>query len=558
MDAMTSKKLHITYMSDCVYVAVRQREYTGAFMSLYKQIEMSKDQDFVVSFKSRWNLNDIEFRSILSEVTAVRASKQTHDEEIAERIADIEQSLKNREINDDHKVFKLKRKLSKLNASIGSESCFGKVGILRKISKECNKPVEERDSKKLAELYAKWKKSRRRGIYVTGEANQKCNRFFELSRINEGIVIYKANKEHKVEIRFNVEQYKNWRHIFEKIAEQSKLRTNHSDCILPVSVRMTESDLILIYDEEILNGFGVDARERRSVVKEIKTQNLHKDIEKKRIKEIYCDFYRQQEQLKLKDKIENRVIAIDMNPNYVGYAVIDMHYNDDIEEYTYKVISTGCFDLSSLNRKRHFKPGSNAYTYIHNKRHYEIDIIAKKLFSIAGHYRCSKFIIEDLFFKTDDKSSACREANRLTKNVWCRKQLTERITRRCNEIGIILEKINAVYSSFIGNIQHKYIDPCNAAIEIARHGSLRYKKGSFYPTLTCKDQSTLGTLFGDGFSMTACQWREIYQSARSLFKKQKDFSHRWRKRIGDVSVGHRYLMCSIDSCKSRVRHIVFH
>ena len=118
----------------------------------------------------------------------------------------------------------------------------------------------------------------------------------------------------------------------------------------------------------------------------------------------------------------------------------------------------------------------------------------------------------------------------------------QQITKRCKTFGIILVEVNACYSSFIGNIQHDFTDPINAAVEIGRRGLFKYKKNMFYPYKTIKDTDTLYSLFGefspnrnDALYKTETSWDKAYKTSQNLFKLKKDFENRWRLTIDRVS-----------------------
>lgn len=553
---MTSKKIYITNISNREFVVKKQQTYTGAYNELYKKFELSSDNAFIKELQNKYGFTDIEVRSLKSDVSAVRNSKFECDKEKKERASDIFEALENKEYENKHKAFKKHNNAMRLIKSLDKECCFGNISILKKISKECNKSVNERDEELLEQLRSEWRISRNHGYFIIGEANQKCNRSFDLSKLSSGVIIFKPDRKNKITINFNPEQYKSWKSELKKIEEQAQLKQNDSNAFLPISVRICNDYIILTYDEELLHGYAVDTKSRRQEVKDIKSQNLSKETEKEQIYDVYIKYYREQESRKFQNRNTHRCIAIDMNPYYVGYAIIEMFYDDETGEYTYNVIRTGYFDLSSLNKKHWHASDSKRAKYLTNKRHYELSIINKKLFAMANHYQCAKFIIEDLDFKTNDMSAMQREANRQNKNVWCRSYLTKYIIRRCNEDGIVLEKICAVYSSWAGNIQHDFVDQCNAAIEIARRGILKYKKNAFYPIITDTDYATLGTLFGDDICMTVGNWAELYKDAKSRCKNMTEFSHRWRRRLKDVN--HTFERCSLSgSCKSRVKHYIF-
>ena len=107
-----------------------------------------------------------------------------------------------------------------------------------------------------------------------------------------------------------------------------------------------------------------------------------------------------------------------------------------------------------------------------------------------------------------------QKGNRKTKNIWHRELTTNLITKYCNILGIEKIEVNPCYSSFIGNIQHNYFDPLNAALEIARRGKSKYTKGAFYPSLERTDFDTMYRLGLDVQNSTVTNWQE----ALKLFK----------------------------------------
>jgi hypothetical protein len=133
--------------------------------------------------------------------------------------------------------------------------------------------------------------------------------------------------------------------------------------------------------------------------------------------------------------------------------------------------------------------------------------------------------------------------------------LTNCLKRRCNENGIELVEVNPCNSSFIGNIQHPYVDACNASIEIGRRGLYKYDIGGFYPHITVEDIRTLESKFGDVVECnTDSNWVEIYKSLRNSFKGE-EFSYRLRTRIDEVVIP--YESFSLSSYKSNVKITIF-
>ena len=172
-------------------------------------------------------------------------------------------------------------------------------------------------------------------------------------------------------------------------------------------------------------------------------------------------------------KIQDRYFAIDMNPNYIGYTVIDWNNSN-----SYRIIDSGVFSLKMLNdydnslKDKGFNSNSKERKYITNKRNYEVINIAHKLVKIANHYQCSSFVTEDLCIKNSDKSKG-RKFNKLCNNQWCRTTFVSQINKYCKLFDIQLLQVMANYSSFVGNLVYRneeLPDMCLSSIEISRRG----------------------------------------------------------------------------------------
>ena len=166
-------------------------------------------------------------------------------------------------------------------------------------------------------------------------------------------------------------------------------------------------------------------------------------------------------------KIKNRVFAIDMNPNYVGWSIVDWKSSS-----TFRIVKEGVISIKELNDyDSKQKIDSTRRKHISNIRHHAILEICKNLVDTASYYRCDKFVLEDLEFKTNSSYS---KFNRLTRNQWCRDLLEMNITKRCNIYNINVIKVKPEYSSFIGNFLFRQVstmpDMVLAPIEIGRRG----------------------------------------------------------------------------------------
>lgn len=530
---MTTKKLYITSISDKEYIKNKCVQYSYVFRSLYKQFELSSDKEFISQFKEHFHLNDIEYRSLVSEVESFTKRKETDKNNKISRIKDLERQYD--ELTNSHRKWKVYNKIVQLKKSLNDDVVFGGRHILQQLTKEHNK--ENKDIEKINKLKSEFRRKRMRSCFVVGESNYKGNRFFDFSRLDEDIIIYKPQRGTKIEFEFSSNSKKTKKDLL-KIKELTKQKE------LPVSVMFDNEFVYLVYDEEKLNGYHLDEKSRRQEVKEIKSQRYPKELEVLKIKECYKKYFDNQKDRKLEGKIKDRCLSIDMNPTNIGWSVLQLKKDGGM-----RVVDCGVFDLSRLCDRLGVSSNDEKNIHQNNKRKYELTMIVKRLFNIISHYRCSKFVMEDLEFKTDTNQN--RESNRKNRNLWCRDLITNCITRRCNESGVELVKVNACYSSFIGNIQHPYSDACNASVEIGRRGLTKYLKGSFYPDITDRDVDTLVSRFGgDVQHYTSCGWVEIFKVLRKSFPDGKDFSHKLRPTLENCENG--WKKFSMNSYKSRI------
>ena len=168
--------------------------------------------------------------------------------------------------------------------------------------------------------------------------------------------------------------------------------------------------------------------------------------------------------------ISNRVFAIDMNPNFIGYSVIDWKNSDDFE-----VVSSGVISNKELNEyENNLKVASTdeKHLYVTNKRNYEITQVAHYLVKLAKHFKCEIFAVEDLIINPKDNDKGAKY-NRWVNNQWNRTKLVNIIQKDCLQNSIYLQLIKPNYSSFVGNLAYRYLqlpDMVLSSIEISRRG----------------------------------------------------------------------------------------
>jgi len=166
--------------------------------------------------------------------------------------------------------------------------------------------------------------------------------------------------------------------------------------------------------------------------------------------------------------IDNRIFAIDLNPNYIGYSVIDWKNSDNFNIVNSGVISNK--PLTDYDKSVIRSSDSPEHHYITNKRNYEVTKIAHDLVKLAKHYQCQIFAIEDLKIESKDNKKGNRY-NRLVNNQWNRNLLINIITKDCLQNSIRLQKVVANFTSFVGNLVYRSLqlpDMILASIEISR------------------------------------------------------------------------------------------
>ena len=186
---------------------------------------------------------------------------------------------------------------------------------------------------------------------------------------------------------------------------------------------------------------------------------------------VYISFDESILQKDLVKPIQNRIFSIDMNPNYVGWSVLNWKSSDE-----FKIVNSGVISLKNINVIEHnlkelkLPSTSKERKYLNNKRQHETLEVSKFLVNIAKHYRCECFGVEDLSIKSQDSKQG-KSFNKLVNNNWCRNRLINNLRKRCNIYGIKFVEISPQYSSIIGNLAYRSFelpDMVLSSIEISR------------------------------------------------------------------------------------------
>jgi IS605 OrfB family transposase len=352
-------------------------------------------------------------------------------------------------------------------------------------------------------------------FYVIGEKVKQGNRNLTFDVIENDRIIIKPFAGTKIPVYFP-KLHKN----YSKILRCLEIAAKHNG--LPITLKMTEKDIQLTYDESKLYAVPEVIAYLDSLKNPTKPPKLKKEA-------LITNF------------IKTRHAGIDMNPGFIGFSI----WEDGNDTPIFKMQ----YDLSELNVASG-KPSHDPLSkHIVNKRHHETIEIAKDIVKYLIHYGVPLLTLENLKFDTGDQGKG-KEFNKLCKNVWNRNIFIENITKRCRNNGIALKKVHPAYTTFIGNVMYPTLpDPIAASAEIARRGYKNTKEDhEFYPPIL---NSALAR----------------YQSVKNQLDRQHEGDLEWTtwKDLYDACVhaGMRYRVATppersgIFSCKSKVTSVIF-
>ena len=300
------------------------------------------------------------------------------------------------------------------------------------------------------------KDSRNTGIISEGEINQKGNRLFKIDVENNKFIYKRACKEH-----YDLK-------IVEKLSDKrktilGKIQMLMSEKKIPITFRLKKDHIYLSYAETV--------------------------VEKEK---------------QFKDLFKNRVLGIDLNPDYFGISIIEFNHQDK-----YRVIYKEVIDLNELQKKSK------------NKIHHELYEINHHILKLCKTWKVSKLAIEDLKFKKSNKFWN-KDLNRLCRNKFRYSFVKSHLNTLCNVYGVELIEVNAAYSSIIGNFKHgseSCPDMIAASIEIARRAYKKFEKGWIYPKIVNNQriQQVLGNQWKEELRLDYMSWKGL----SGIIKKSK-------------------------------------
>ena len=251
-----------------------------------------------------------------------------------------------------------------------------------------------------------------------GEANKQANRKFQI--LDETHILFKPDRSHHY-ILVLPKLRKNYKQDILKLLElQNK-------CICPITYRLSLTQIELSFENNYLY------------------QNTYK-------------------------KIQDRIFAVDLNPNYIGWSVVDWVDSDN-----YKLVDAGAVSnkqFTDIENSLKVASNSDVKLKLNNKRDFENIDTVLYLMNICKHYQCQIFSIENLDMKVSDKKLG-RKYNRLVNNQWNRNKTFSLFHKYCDINDIQFIPVVPNYSSFEGNLIYCELnlpDMCLSSVEIGRRG----------------------------------------------------------------------------------------
>lgn len=282
-------------------------------------------------------------------------------------------------------------------------------------------------------------------VTIQGEACKKGNRLFNFDLVNSKIELKLSRNDHRI---IEIPQLRrNYRREFaeiQRLIEEKKLT---------LTVKFNQDYVWFIYDESLLN------------------LDKYKSLKK------------------------NRVLGIDLNPNYIGLSILEFNSKDE-----FKILHKQVFDLTELNKTSKKASTDKSSKYLTNKRQFELIEVCHEISRLVDYWKCYKLCLEDLNIKSSDKGQG-RHFNRLCNNIWNRNLVANKLKLLSVIHGFELVEVNPAYSSFVGNMLYgssNCPDMVASSVEIARRGYKKFEKGWFYPVFNVEsvDEQWKQTLTG--------------------------------------------------------------
>ena len=171
-------------------------------------------------------------------------------------------------------------------------------------------------------------------INIQGEACKKGNRLFNFDLTNSKIILKLSKKNHQ-----EIEFYKPAKNLYVELSKIQELVENKE---LTLTVSLNNDYIWLTFDESLL-----------------------------------------QLNEKFKDLKINRVLGIDLNPNYIGLSILEFNKNDE-----FKILHKQVLDLNILNITSKKSSEDKSSKYLTNKRKFELIQVCYEINKLMNYWKC--------------------------------------------------------------------------------------------------------------------------------------------------------------------------
>lgn len=365
----------------------------------------------------------------------------------------------------------LKEKLKSENKRIPSKYHFGSY-----------KNMKERSLGKITN--EEYKNKRNMGFWSNGQSNQKGNRLFEIDSENK-MILYKRNRHEHIWLKIK-ENLTDKRFSILKCIEHS-MKT----CSAPIGFRIKNNKIHISYDENIVEPF--------KIIKNLKN---------------------------------NRVLGLDLNPNYIGLSILEFDKSDN-----FKILFKQLFDLRNIHKNK----------LKQTKINFELSQICSDIITKVKHFKVKTIAIERLEFNKTDRGYGS-SFNKLINTKWRRRIFIDILKHMAYRHGIKILEIASQYSSIVGNILYgnsSTPDMIAASIEIARRSIHQFSKEWFYPKFDeQKIRRVLGTQWKHEQVCQSNLWKESFnkiKNAKIMYRVQLSkckavFRKKYTKRFIEIQI----------------------
>lgn len=221
-------------------------------------------------------------------------------------------------------------------------------------------------------------------------------------------------------------------------------------------------------------------------------------------------------------QITNRVLSLDLNPNYIGWSITDWKSSSE-----FNVITSGVYIFKNLTNKiqdlkgKGFSSESEIRKYLNNKLEYETYQVVKNLIKKAIYYKVQLIGIEDLSIKSKNLNKGSY-LNGLVHNKWLRNKFSTCLEKYCNIYGFKLQKVKPEYSSFIGNFLFRSLNLPDMVLSSIEIGRRTYEFYNQYITKQNKIQNNIIQPNLKDFNSLCIKSLEEFNIQVTEFKDLKD------------------------------------